>query len=82
MERNDLTFNKNIWEVTKTQQNIWQNLLEYAKFTFMARKDADRINIYDDATGKYYMVLGGNRLPTIEITLGPCIGTLKRLRWG
>lgn len=49
IERNDLTFNNNRWQVTKTIQMIRHNLLDNARIAWdTTHKDADRTAIYDE----------------------------------
>ena len=58
MERNDLRFNNHKWDAKKTQQEIWQSLLAYARSAWdIACKDVD---INDDALGKHDEIWGGN----------------------
>lgn len=45
------------------QQVIWQGLLEYASNAWdIARKDTNRVAIYDDVLGNYDKLWGGNGL--------------------
>lgn len=54
VERNDLTFNNTRWDVRKTQQLIWQNILEYSRIAWETTyRDVDKDAIYDNLIGKY-----------------------------
>jgi hypothetical protein len=53
IQRNDLTFNNNIWDSKRTQRMIWQGILEYARIVrYIAREDANKESNYDDTIGK------------------------------
>lgn len=61
VEQNDLTFNNQRWDIKKTQQMIWQGLLEYAKHAWdITREDANGVVVYDNALGNYDRISGGN----------------------
>lgn len=59
VERNDLTFDKNRWDVKKIKQMIWQDILEYVK---IARKEAEKGAICMDVLGDYDNMWGGQDL--------------------
>ena len=43
-----------MWDDKRTQQLIWQSLVEYARIARdTTRKVADKVTIYDDVFGKY-----------------------------
>lgn len=43
VERNDLTFHDNMWDIKNTKQTVWQGLLDYAKIAWeIARKEVSK----------------------------------------
>lgn len=78
MERNGLIFYKNMWDVKKTEELIWRDLLEYVK---IAWKGAEKGAIYMDSLGNYDSMWGGQDLLHCRATLEPCIGALERWTW-
>lgn len=69
-----MTFNNNKWDVQKTQQTIWQILLEYAKIArYTAWRDADKATICDDILGKFnkaYEMGSFNTHKTLNLSSG------------
>lgn len=62
-ERSNPTFNNKRWDGKKTQQLIWQSLLEYVGIAWDTTcKEAVKATTYDDVIGKYSHVQGGNEL--------------------
>jgi hypothetical protein len=82
IERNDLAFNSNKWDVKKVQQTTWQGLLAYARNVWeKALKKAEKAYICGKFHDKFKLLWTANKLLYHKLNTRKMMWIQRHLIW-